>query len=135
MTHHPKTIAPEQEALLLANYLLRTTPSKQIIKLYSTTVKNEAADTDKRLIAFSFGHPRLLKAIDGGLALLSPNHELRRRIFIMFALLEASPKHTEYFLPIDRSPLYIIKISLRGVGSLCYAILGILIIKLGRFHV
>jgi hypothetical protein len=70
-----------------------------------------------------------LKLVDSGLAISSPQSPLRKRIFIMLAILEASPDYTAYYLPQERSLFYLIPLGFRAGLSAIYLILGTMIVK------
>jgi len=71
----------------------------------------------------------LLRTVDAGLALTAPSSMVRKRIFIMFCILETSPRHVDNFLPIDRSPFYIMAIGLRAVRAVIAAVFGVAVVK------
>ncbi|MDY8138644.1 hypothetical protein [Aquimarina sp. 2201CG5-10] len=70
-----------------------------------------------------------MACIDAGLALKDPGNIVRRKIFIMLAILEASPNYTKHFLSKDFSVFYLIKIAWIGFRSIVRAIVGIIMIK------
>jgi hypothetical protein len=70
-----------------------------------------------------------MACIDGGLALLRPASQLRRKLFIMVAVLEASPHYTDHFLSRRFSFSYLVKIGLIGMRAICRGIAGIIILK------
>lgn len=70
-----------------------------------------------------------MACIDAGLALKDPGNVVRRKIFTMLAILEASPKYTKFFLSDHFSFLYYFKLGFIGCRSIVRAIVGILIIK------
>lgn len=84
----------------------------------------------KRMLAWRF----YMRAIDGGLAFTHRESLLRKRIFVMLCLLEASKYHTDYFLPRKRSPFYFLGIGLNVAYAFFTAIIGIIIIKLNNIE-
>jgi hypothetical protein len=85
---------------------------------------------DELLLRFALTRPRGLGLLDAGLALTDPDAELRRRLYLMFAILEASPEHHERFLPVDRGPLYPFAVAFAGVRGAVKAILGVVLVRL-----
>lgn len=70
-----------------------------------------------------------MACIDAGLAIKEPNNQVRRKVFTMLAILEASPNYTDYFLSKSFSFFYFIKIGFVGCRSIIRALVGIAIIK------
>ena len=70
-----------------------------------------------------------MACIDAALALKEPNNNVRRKLFTMLAILEASPNYTTYFLSRNFSPFYIIKIGLVGIRAVFRATIGMFIIN------
>jgi hypothetical protein len=70
-----------------------------------------------------------LRAVDGGLLFINRDSVLRKRIFVMLCLLEASKDYTEYFLPQKRNWLHFFYIGIITSWAFFTALLGILIIK------
>lgn len=70
-----------------------------------------------------------MASIDAGLALKEPNNNVRRKLFTMLAILEASPNYTSYFLSKNYSFFYIFKLGLVGIRSSWRAMIGIVIVK------
>jgi hypothetical protein len=126
------TIAPD-EAQILSRYLIGEKCSTQTEMHYAAAVtKLNASLTDtqqktwNRMLVFRI----YLKLVDGGLVLTNPPSPLRKRIFIMLTLLEASPDHIHYFLPQERSIWYLIPLGFRAGMSAVYGILGVIMAKL-----
>ena len=70
-----------------------------------------------------------MASIDAGLALKEPNNNVRRKLFTMLAILEASPNYTSYFLSKKYSFFYIFKIGAIGIRAVRRALIGIFIVK------
>ena len=70
-----------------------------------------------------------MASIDAGLALKEPNNQVRRKIFIMLAILEASPNYTSYFLSKNYSFFYIFNLGLVGIRAGWRAMIGVVIVK------
>jgi hypothetical protein len=71
-----------------------------------------------------------MACIDGGLALQEPGNKVRRKIFTMLAILEASPNYTYYFFSRNFSFFYLFQIGLVSIRSVLRAIIGLIFIKI-----
>ncbi len=67
-------------------------------------------------------------AIDAGLALVKPSSTIRKRIFIMLSILEASPHHTGHFLPEPFKTYNLIKMVLRMIVTVFRTASGLLLL-------
>ncbi len=92
-----------REARLFSRYLLRRDPPPEMIgryqaacaRLFPTPPEAEAA----AVLSFVSRHAWALGPIDAVLAWREPEHDLRRRLLVMSAILEASPRFADLFLP------------------------------------
>ena len=64
------------------------------------------------------------------MSFFKPDSELRRRIYVMFAVLESSPKYHRYFLPQKHSFLYVFVIFLLGIRAILRLVTGFVVVKL-----
>jgi hypothetical protein len=125
----PGTFA--EEAVAFGRYLTGQSPGQQCIDLYVAAVVKRAgivSGGDARLISFARRHPHALGLLDAGLALARPRAELRRRIYLMFAIVEATPENCQSFLPTDRSRAYIVVVAAYLAAAMLKAILGLALI-------
>jgi hypothetical protein len=120
------------EAQVLSKYLIDEICSAEIAKRYEEAVNklkgsfNEAEEkTWKNMIASPF----YLKLVDSGLALANPQSALRKRIFIMLAILECTPEYTSCFLPQQRSIWYLLPLGFRAAMSAVFGIAGFITVK------
>lgn len=70
-----------------------------------------------------------MACIDAGLALKDPNNNVRRKLFTMLAILEASPNYTFYFLSRNFSFFYLFKLGAVGLRAVVRAMAGIIIVN------
>jgi hypothetical protein len=70
-----------------------------------------------------------MACIDAGLALKQPNNNVRRKLFTMLAILEASPNYTSYFLSQNVSFFYVVKLFFVGLRAVLRAIVGLIIVN------
>lgn len=75
-----------------------------------------------------------LKLVDSGLAVASPQSPLRKRIFIMLALLETNTNFTEFFLPQPRNLFYLVPLGFRTGLSALYLIAGMIVVKVSKIR-
>ena len=117
----------------LVQYILhRPVENSKIYELYDAAISGNVQAGDKKLLTLAFNHPRLLPFLDAGLVFLRPYSELRRRIYIIFAILESTPEYSNEFMPTKTGFWGNIRIGLVGARAAWRAIVGIVIIKLGR---
>lgn len=70
-----------------------------------------------------------MACIDAGLALIEPSNGVRRKLFTMLAILEASPHYTTYFLPQKTSLFDFIKVVFAGSRAIWRALIGLIMVK------
>lgn len=112
--------AVTREAARLGRYLVGRPPSPALAARYRRAVALLGADIavdEARAWRLTSRLPLVLRLVDGGLALVKPNGSIRRRLHLMFAVLEASPEHCDAFLPDGagwRDALGFVAAALRG---------------------
>ena len=122
----------EGEAQALSRYLvgkdcpdeIRERYAEAVSKLNSTLSGPEQKTWDKMISSRFY-----LKLLDSGLAIVNPQSNIRKRIFIMLALLEASPDFTDYFLPQQRTIFYLIPLGFRAFFSALYLVCGVVTVR------
>ncbi|HLP21885.1 MAG TPA: hypothetical protein VK174_16340, partial [Chitinophagales bacterium] len=87
-------------------------------------------DTEQNAYKKMLDSSLLLRSVDSAMAITKSQSQIRKRIFVMVALLECTTENLEYFLPQQRSVFYFFIIGLRVVRGFMFAILGLIIIKL-----
>ncbi|MBI4137796.1 MAG: hypothetical protein HY472_00920 [Candidatus Sungbacteria bacterium] len=129
-----------REAGVLGRYVVGADPSDQEIMLYEKAARTLGKPMDRRTRFFwesALRHPWLLGFVDAGLAFYDPRSALRHRIYIMLAILEASPRNAEFFIrSARREGLFLIfLIGLRALGrSIVGALIVLLLGAAARFH-
>ncbi len=117
----------EQEAILLTKYLSKKPPLPEVIKLYEKalqTIPFQFSEKEERIWAFCMRQPWALGFIDAGLAFGQTYHPVRKRIYIMLAILETQPAYNDHFLPKERPALYNIYIFLLLVKAFFKLVAG-----------
>lgn len=127
------TYSLSDEADLIVQYLISTCPSDRVKARYEDamhTLNVELDAVDRRLWKIVTRFPFTFRIIDGGLAIVRPTSSIRRKVYIMLAILEASPEYCEYFLPKEMGPFYVVNIALVGARAVLAAIIGYVALKL-----
>jgi NADH dehydrogenase len=122
-----------REASLISRYLLRITPSSELQYRYAEAIQRLKITLDRdedRLWRIVKRYPKTLHMIDGALAFLKPQGGIRRRIYTMLAILEASSEHCERFLPKPCSSFQMIRIIGIGLRAGLITLLGLLFIQM-----
>jgi hypothetical protein len=121
-----------REATLLCQYLIGELPSETVIQTYTTIINSQPLSREQKkdpLLLFAKKNPWSLPFLDAGAALFKPESELRRRLHIMFAILECQPSHSDIFLPKKESKAYILVIAFTGCKAAFKALVGLFLIK------
>lgn len=120
----------ESQAQLFARYLIGRPASPQAVRLYEAAMTDSRPnDSDRKLLNFMVSHPASIGLIDAGLVFHNSYSEARRRLYVMFAILEAGTEYYDYFLPKKRSPFYILVIFYAGIRGVIKAALGLILVK------
>lgn len=117
----------QSEANDFTRYLIRKDAEPAIVARYVDSIGNQPIDLsakDKRTLHFVGKNPWAIKYIDAVHSLRSPHSELRRRLFILLAILEASPAYTDLFLPKDQKQSYFVYVAWSGTKGGIKAFLG-----------
>ena len=121
------------EADLLGRYLIRIPPNNRVKLLYAkamSTIDIQMDPVDQRLWSMIMDYPLTLRIIDSGLAAIRPNSAVRRKIYTMFAILEASPEYSDCFLPQAFGPLYVVNVVFAGARAVLAALTGLVVLRL-----
>lgn len=114
-------------------YLVGSQPSKKLIDRYVEAIKNSSSQVshkDQKLLTYLVRNPWSIGIIDAALPFYRPHSEVRRRIYVMLAILEASPSYTEKFLPVQRNPLYFFYIAWVGFKAAVKMLVGSVWVRL-----
>lgn len=124
------------EANAIANYLIKSEVDSDLISKYSNAINQldtSLSQEDEKLFKLCIRKPFLLPLVDSGLALIEPFSTIRKRIYVMNCILEATPKYSNHYLPQTRSlnylPLFIVKMGFTILESIA----GYLFIKSYRY--
>jgi hypothetical protein len=129
-------VALQLEAGVVARHLIGRDPADAERIRYADAVTRQAlplTDRERRLWQRMLAHPRLFNAVDGALALVRPTSPIRQRGYIMLAVLEASPEHTDLFLARERRrSLVLLSVFTAAAAGAMRALLGLLVIAATR---
>lgn len=121
-----------REAEIFGSYLIHDAPRRDVVDLYIKALTHKPGvqtPQDRRRLDFVRRHPQLLRFVDPGLAVVNPSSEVRRRIYIMFSILEAVPYYHDYFLPKSRKWWYFFVVGLKGVWGLVKTAIGAVLVR------
>jgi hypothetical protein len=118
----------DYEAGLFCQYIVKQPAPESVIKLYSKAVINQGLSPSSPTV-FALKHPWSIKYLDAYSAFFKPNSDLHHRLFIMFAVLECTPKFYDDFMPLKRSRLYIFTVIKSGLASVTKLLVGSLLIR------
>jgi len=126
-----------REARLLSHYLLPIMPNVDLQIRYADAVSRLKITLDRdeqRLWRIIERYPSTLRMIDGGMGFIKPQGGIRRKLYTMLAILEASPQHHDYFLPKTCTVLQKFKLLLVALRASVSVLLGLLLIKAMKVH-
>lgn len=121
------------QANIFGHYLVREPIAESIRLSYVQAINSKLFKIDRRqqkFLDFVQKHPRSIGLVDAGLALYKPHSEVRRRLYLMLSILEASPEYHEKFLPQARKPFYVFFIAYSGLRAIFKAMLGVALVRL-----
>ena len=120
-----------EEAKIIGRYHLAQPPDQGSIELYVraiNTLNESYSIRDEKILRFALKHPRLLGVLDAGLAFEQPGSELRRRIYIMFTVLETQPQYAHLFLS-KQTHLYVFSIPYLVFNACIKSIIGMIVLR------
>lgn len=128
---------PPAEARLFCRYLIGTEASADLLERYAAGCRRLFGGTpepgEAAVIAFALRRPWSLPFLDAASGLAAPQSELRRRLLLMLALLEACPDHADFFLPEPPGRMRAVaRIGRAGLSAAAKAALGLLLLPLAR---
>ena len=122
-----------QEMSIYCKYLTGKEADEQSILLFQSAVRQQKIalnEDDIKLLQFIIRNQFTIGAIDSALGLFKPEHPLRKRMVIAFAILETSPLYFDFFKPKTFSPFHIFVLGAKGVQEVLQAVAGSLILIL-----
>lgn len=122
-----------QEAKVLGKYLVGVAPPDRAVNFYVRVIREQqiaVSERDARCLGFVVRNPWSVGLIDGGLRLTRGHSEVRRRLYILFSILEAQPELHQYFLSQDRPFWYVAVVGFRLFAAGLKAAGGLVFVKL-----
>ncbi len=122
----------DEDAVLLARYLVGREPEPELIARYReavrTTWPTAPPPREAALVAFVRRHPWSLGPLDAAAALVQPAGRLRGTVLVMSAILETSPAFADDFLP-QSAPLgsTVLRLVRDGTVAVAKAAVGLLL--------
>lgn len=121
----------KKEAEVFSRYIIGREPDEQSVNLYiKAQQKLDIAISPRQAskLKFTLRHPSTLPAIDGALAIVNPEHAIRRKLYLMFSILESSPAFYDKFLPRQRPGSYIMTIIWAGTRAVLTTFYGFILL-------
>ena len=123
----------EREARIITNYLVGKPCTEELVQRYvEANLKQPIyiAPEEEKLWRKAVRGPYWMAFIDSGLAFVRPKSQIRRKIFVMLAILEASVEYCDDFLPRARNKVQVFFLLVfEGVKAAFFALIGLIIIK------
>lgn len=105
-----------KEAKVFSRYLIGQEADEQSVQLYinaNKTLNITLIDKEVKRLTFLLNNLSFIGMADGALAITDSESGIRKKIYVMFAILESRPIFSSYFLPKENnSPI----LSLIGSG-------------------
>jgi hypothetical protein len=124
-----------KQAEFFSRYLVGGSATQKATELYVhalQTVPGAIQSKEKKLLDFMMRNPWSVGFVDAGLAMVNPKSEIRRRVYTMFCILEATPEYADKFLPQKHSLWYLPMIGLIGLKGVIRSVIGVVLVKVVR---
>jgi hypothetical protein len=114
------------EARLMARYLLGVDLAPELVARYEQACTRLFSDAPDAALLFVRRHGWALPWLDAASGLCRPSSALRRRVLVMVAILETTPRHASFFLAEPRRHVHLwARMMLQSVRSLGVAAIGL----------
>lgn len=114
------------EARLACRYLVRQECPPEMVARYVAAHRSLTAEPHEAVARFAFDHPWSMPLLDSASGLMKGGEGLRRKLYLMSAILEASPRFTSDFLPMSSSRSGLaFSLARFGLGAILKAALGL----------
>jgi hypothetical protein len=115
----------------MVNYLINRKPSAALCTAYHCALEKIRIDfssTEKKLWIACQQRRWILPYVDAYLAFRHSSHPIRRKLFVMLALLETQPDYHEFFLPDSHSYIQLPIVLFKSLWSILKIGLGKLVL-------
>jgi hypothetical protein len=119
------------EAGIFSKYLLGDVMPPKLKTRYTDIIRASVLSVegkDYKILQLAIRRPSFISLLDAGCAIVRPQTELRRRLYVCFTILEATPEYAKLFLPQQRSPGYILKIVGSTLRAITKALAGMILL-------
>ncbi len=126
----------QQEATVLAKYIGAKEIVPGLLPRYNEALGRLSLQLDSKeglLMQRLLRHPFLLPLVDGGLALVQPQHTIRKRLLLMSALMETETDYAGLFLTKDNIAFAGIQFLYRGGMAVLKGLIGACLLKCLRW--
>lgn len=114
------------EALLACRYLVRHECPPEMVARYVAAHRSITTGPNDAVVRFAFDHPWSMPLLDSASALMKGGEGLRRKLYLMSAILEASPRFAGDFLPVSSSGAGLaLSFARFGLGAVLKAAIGL----------
>jgi len=120
------------EAQVFGQYLIGQSINEATIERYNIAIVKldyQAEEWEKAVVARAVRKPSLIPYYDASMALRHRNALLRKKVFVMLAILETRPEYAELFLSKEYPKSYFLNVIGIGVRSVYRAVVGLLIYR------
>jgi len=120
-----------QEMTIYCRYLTGKNPDEQSLALFERAIEHEETilvDDEVRLVQFMISNTWSIGFVDSALGLFNPNHRLRKRMIIAFAILETSPLYFDFFKPKTFPRTHLLTLIAKGMQEALQGLAGSLIL-------
>ena len=129
--------ALRDEAALFSRYLAGGPTQPEVVERYVDACRqlllDHPAGEDTGLLTFVRRHPSSLPALDAACGIVRPEAILRKKLFLMLALLETSPAHAALFIATPRPFLSAAgRLAFHGLSASMKIVAGLVLYPLAR---
>ncbi len=120
------------EALVFGQYLIGQRINDATVERYIRAIEKlnyQADEWEQVIVEKAIRKPNLIPYYDAAMALRHRNALLRKKIFVMLAILETRPEYADYFLSKEYPKSYFLNVIGIGVRSVYRAIIGLVIYR------
>lgn len=128
-------VEQHRETDCLSLYLIgRSCPERAALAYWEAVDRLDCTlkHRDAKVWRYMMRSTLILRCVDAGLALLYPASSIRKRIYVMFCVLETESSFASDFLPVQRSCAYFMIIVFRGVRAVFAAMVGLFLVKVWK---
>lgn len=126
-------IMQHKEVSVFCRYLSGKKATPTVALLYAEAIQKRfipLTKKDERILNFLLNKPFFIGCVDGAMAFFAKDSAVRKRIFIMLAVLETLPEYAAGFLSRKHSFWYLFAIGARAFRAVYRLIFGFVILRL-----